>query len=216
MTLVAGVADTSIMEKVLGFTILELMATVAVLATGLVIAVPAMNQFILDNRLVSQINTLNSSLALARSEAVKQNTLVVVCASADGASCANDTKWTSGWITFVDRNGDLEPDLGGDDGCVQDATDDCLVAVENTVFGSNTLVAGDGVLSLIAFNGTGAARCDANEDAALEGCVLDDTYFTLCDHRGDAHARALAISQTGRTSALRSTPTGDALECPEE
>lgn len=218
MTLPVGAADTQRMKKARGFTILELMLTVAVLATGLVIAVPAMNQFILDNRLVSQINTLNSSLALARSEAVKQNALVVVCVSTDGSSCAADADWTSGWILFVDRNGDLDPDLGGegDDGCAQDSTDDCLVAVESTVFGNNTLVAGDGVPGLIAFNGTGVARCDANEDAALEGCALEDTYFTLCDHRGDAHARALAISQTGRTSALRATPTGDALECPEE
>jgi type IV fimbrial biogenesis protein FimT len=204
------------MKKQSGFTIIELMMTIAVLAVGLAIGVPQLNQFILNNRLISQINTLNSSLALARSEAVKQNALTVVCVSSDGADCAADTDWSAGWIVFVDRNGNLAPDFGGGgaDGCAEDSTDDCLVAVESAVTGSNTLVGGTGVPALIAFNGTGVARCDANEDGATEACEIEDTYFTLCDHRGAAHARALTISRTGRTSPLKTTPTGDTLECP--
>ena len=201
------------MKKQPGFTIIELMITIAVLGVGLAIAVPQLNQFILNNQLVSQINTLNSSLALARSEAVKQNQLTVVCVSSNGEDCATATDWTAGWMVFVDRNGDLAPDFGGD-GCAEDSTDDCLVAVESPVFGTSTLVGGDGVPALIAFNGTGVARCDANDDGTTEACVVEDTYFTLCDQRGADHARALSISQTGRTSPIQTTPAGDPLECP--
>jgi len=202
------------MKRHCGFTIFELMLTVAVLAIGLAIGVPRMQSFILDNRLVSQINTLNSALALARSEAVKQNQLTVVCVSTDGAVCATDANWSEGWMVFVDRNGNLAPDFGADDGCAEDSVDDCLVAVEAAMAGANTLAGATGVPSVIAFNGMGIARCDADEDGATEACEVDDAYFTLCDFRGAAHARALAISQTGRTAPSATSPTGDPLECP--
>lgn len=202
------------MNKRLGFTIIELMITITVLGIGLAIGVPAMNQFVLDNRLVSQINTLNSSLALARSEAVKQNELAVVCVSSDGSSCADNTAWTEGWIIFTDRNDNLSADLGGGDGCAEGAANDCLLAIEPKVMGTNTLIAGTGVPGLIAFNGTGVARCDKNKDGDLEACVLTDTYFTLCDDRGAAYARALAVSKTGRTSSIKTNPAGGALVCP--
>jgi prepilin-type N-terminal cleavage/methylation domain-containing protein len=202
------------MKKQPGFTIIELMITIAVLGIGLAIGVPGMQQFILDNRLVSQINTLNSALALARSEAVKQNLLTVTCVSTNGSTCANNTAWTKGWIIFADRDGDLTPDLGGGDGCAEDDTDDCILAIEAEMAGANTLTAAVGVPNLIAFNGTGVARCDANKDGTLEDCVIANTYFTLCDHRGAAHARGLAISKTGRTSSIKAKPAGGALVCP--
>ncbi len=202
------------MKKHTGFTLIELMTTIAVLGVGLAIGVPSMQQFVLDNRLVSQINTLNSAFALARSEAVKQNVLTVTCVSTDGATCANNTPWTKGWIIFADRNGNLTPNLGGGGGCAEGSTDDCLLAVETTVSGANTLTAAAGAPSLIAFNGTGVARCDANKDGTLEDCVIADTYFTLCDQRGAAHARGLAVSKTGRTSSIKAKPAGGALVCP--
>ncbi|MGD9602622.1 MAG: GspH/FimT family pseudopilin [Gammaproteobacteria bacterium] len=203
------------MRRHLGFTLHELMLTIAVLAIGLAIAVPQMRSVILDNRLVSQINTFNSTLALARSEAVKQNTLTVVCVSEDGDTCTDDANWSDGWMVFVDRNGDLAFDAGGGDGCNEGDTDDCLVAVEAPMTGANTLVGGADVGALIAFSGMGIARCDADADGATEACDLDDAFFTLCDFRGAGHARALTISPTGRTAPSATGPTGDALECPE-
>ena len=203
------------MRRHLGFTLHELMLTIAVLAIGLAIAVPQMRSVILNNRLVSQINTLNSALALARSEAVKQNTLTVVCVSEDGAECADDADWSDGWLVFVDRNGDLAYDEGGGDGCSEGDTDDCLVAVEGPMTGENTLVGGAGVGAVIAFNGMGIARCDADADGTTEACDLEDAFFTLCDFRGAGHARALTISPTGRTAPSTTGPSGAALECPE-
>ena len=198
------------MKKRLGFTIIELMITIAVIGIGLAIGVPAMNQFVLDNRLVSQINTLNSSLALARSEAVKQNETTVVCVSSDSATCTAGPDWNEGWIVFVDRNDpppDFDYDEGGGNGCAEGSTDDCLLAVEAQVVGSNTLVADASVPGYISFNGSGVARCDGD-------CDPDDTYFTLCDQRGAAHARALAISRTGRSSSIKTNPEGGSLVCP--
>ena len=205
------------MKKRLGFTIIELMITIAVIGIGLAIGVPAMNQFVLDNRLVSQINTLNSSLALARSEAVKQNEHTVVCVSSDGATCTAGANWNEGWIVFVDRPEppdfkiyNFDYDAGDGTGCSEGSTIDCLLAVEAKVAGSNSLVGGEDVPNYISYRGSGIARCDADEDK----CSREKTYFTLCDQRGAAHARALAVSNTGRTSSIKTNPTGGALVCP--
>lgn len=193
------------------------MIVVAVLGTMLSIGVPGLQSFILDNRISSQLNLLSSSLALARSEAVKNNQPVVVCVTSDGAACdTSGVAWNTGWLVFIDRNGDMGVDAGsaGTDGCAEGATADCVLAVQAAFSGENTLSPGPGVPNLIAYDGTGTARCDKTADGSYEACVNADTYFTLCDFRGAGHARALSISKTGRSAVLDKKPTGGALTCP--
>ena len=82
-----------------GFTLLELMATVAILALLLGIGVPSMTAFIQNNRVTTQANGLVSSFHLARSEAIKRAVPVTVTAEAGsfedgwcvhlGAGCAD-------------------------------------------------------------------------------------------------------------------------------
>lgn len=91
-----------------GFTLVELMVTIAVLAILLTIGVPSFNSVIASNRLSAGANEFVASLQLARMEAMRRNTRVVVCRSADQATCATGTTWT-GWITFVDSNRDGTP-----------------------------------------------------------------------------------------------------------
>lgn len=89
-----------------GFTLVELMVTIAVLAILLMIGVPNFSAVIASNRLSTGANELVASLQLARMESMRRNTRVIVCRSADQATCSTGTTWT-GWITFVDvdRNG---------------------------------------------------------------------------------------------------------------
>ena len=200
-----------------GFNLFELMIVVAVLGAALGIGIPALQQFILDNRLSTQLNQLASSLALARSEAVKNNQSVIVCVSSDGTSCdASGITWNNGWLVFIDRNGNMAVDAGGagTDGCADGATADCLLARQAAFPGENVLTAAVGVKNLIAYAGTGEARCDENADGAYEPCANDKSYFTLCDFRGAIHARALSISKTGRSATIDKKPNGGDLTCP--
>lgn len=90
-----------------GFSLIELMVTIVVLAIVLAMAVPAFAALINSNRLVAQANELVASLQLARSEAVRRNAKVVLCPSSDGSSCAGtDAAW-SGWIVRVSSSGAL-------------------------------------------------------------------------------------------------------------
>ena len=85
-----------------GFTLIELMFAIAVVAVLITIAVPNFRSFTANNRVASTESDLVSALALARSEAVKLGTPVSVCASADGATCSGDPSgWAGGWIVFV-------------------------------------------------------------------------------------------------------------------
>ena len=88
-----------------GFTIIELMLTLAVAAVVLTIGVPSFQGLLERNQLTSNINRFISSLALARSEAIKRNQTVVVCPSSNGSSCNNVGGYDNGWIIFVDSNG---------------------------------------------------------------------------------------------------------------
>jgi len=108
-----------------GLTLIELLVALAVLVILLTVAVPGMQNFVKNNRLTAAANSLSTSMALARSEAVRRGRAVTVCASASGAAC-DGTAWADGWIVFVD---------GGTAGSV-DTGDEIL-----RVFGD----AGDGV-----------------------------------------------------------------------
>lgn len=80
-----------------GFTLVELMVTVSVIAILAAIAVPGMTALINNSRINGQSEELVSSLQLARAEAVRRNARVTVCPSTDGSTCASSTSW-SGWV----------------------------------------------------------------------------------------------------------------------
>lgn len=79
-----------------GFTLIELMITLAVFAVLLAIMVPSYSDMTLGSKLRSQANDLVAGAVLARSEAIKRNQTVTLCASSDGATCTG--AWVSGWI----------------------------------------------------------------------------------------------------------------------
>ena len=87
-----------------GFTLIELIVTLAVLAIVLGIAVPSFSGMLRDGRASSVSSELHGALQLARSEAIKRRDEVMVCRSnADGSSCENGTDWAGGWLIMADE-----------------------------------------------------------------------------------------------------------------
>lgn len=83
-----------------GFTLIELMTTVAVLAVVIGLAVPSFQTIMQNNRVVSVSEELASGMSFARTEAVRRGGRVAICPSADGATCGGT--WTNGYIVVVD------------------------------------------------------------------------------------------------------------------
>jgi type IV fimbrial biogenesis protein FimT len=81
-----------------GFTLVELMVTIVVLVVLVSVAVPSFDNIRLSSRLNSYSTDLVAGSQLARSEAIKRNAAVTLCASANGTACATNGQWEAGWI----------------------------------------------------------------------------------------------------------------------
>ena len=87
-----------------GFTLIELMVALSVLAILAAAAVPNFSSFIHRSRMTTESSNLVSDVEIARSEAARRNTTITVCPTADGTNCTSD--WTQRRVVFVDSNGD--------------------------------------------------------------------------------------------------------------
>lgn len=80
------------MKLARGFTAVELMVTVAVIAIVAALATPSFNSMIQSSRLTAGANDLVAALQLARMEAIRSNGRVDVCPSTNGTACGG-TDW---------------------------------------------------------------------------------------------------------------------------
>lgn len=93
-------------REIHGFTLIELMVTLVVVGVIVVIGVPGVKALLENNQVTTHTNQLVSSMHLARSEAVKRNAPVTICASSDGKNCEGE--WVDGWIVKDEGDGLLQ------------------------------------------------------------------------------------------------------------
>jgi type IV fimbrial biogenesis protein FimT len=190
-----------------GFTLIELMLTVMIAAILLGIAVPNFRDIIWNNRLTATSNDLLRSTQLARSEAVKRQARVVVCATADAMATQPACNYGafSQWIVFVDTDGDW----------TVDSTEAVLDRHGAPAASVNVRSDNDG---LISYAPTGFA----NPPSAGK---TPSRYVVICDQRGNQQigdystARALVVEATGRVRVTKNhsdvdTAVGVTGACP--
>lgn len=91
-----------------GFTLIEMMVTVSVLAVIMMVAAPSLAGFVRSSKVRSAQSEMVSSLMLARSEAAKRGVTVGVAASAP----VTGDEFGKGWTVWVDTNEDGVVDSG--------------------------------------------------------------------------------------------------------
>jgi len=191
-------------KRQLGFTLVELLVTIAVAAVILAIGVPSFRGTIAANRLTSLTNDMVGTLAQARSEAIRRGVRVTVCISNDdGTDCSTTRSWDQGWIVFVDttRSGAA---------AAVDAGETVLNFTQPTP--TNTVLRGGAaVAQYVSFSSDGTARTLTG--AALAGGAA--TTLRVCETStalsDAARARDVAISSVGRVET--STPATVSNAC---
>lgn len=103
------VASKLNMEREAGFTLLEAITVVAIVAIAASLGLPAFNDTLRRTRTATALHQLTSSLASARSTALMRRKAVSVCPSQDQLTCRTDLIWEDGWIVFVDAKKTGQP-----------------------------------------------------------------------------------------------------------
>lgn len=106
-------------KRVQGFTLLELMVTVAIMAIMAAVAFPSMRDFVSNSRLVNRSEQIANAFRFARTEAVRMNTPVLLCGvliRKDGRNTGfcDETKISDGILIFADKNRDGKYDATED------------------------------------------------------------------------------------------------------
>jgi len=161
-----------------GFSLIEMMVVLVILAISLLLAGPAFTDLIRDNRLVSSVYSVRATLNLARSEALARRDRVVVCPSnVTGTGCADSTNWSGGYIAL----------MGSDVSAAVDAANPGGTRIhwENE---TNPAVTVSFAPKLVVFDTIGSALGSAGT-------------FVFCDERGASKARGLILTNAGTVAA---------------
>ncbi len=95
-----------------GFTLLEVLVVLALLGILVGMAAPAMSDLRVRHQLQAQAEGFLDSLVLARSEALRRQQRISLCAQARNGGCDADGQWQQGWLVFVDGNDNGLHDAG--------------------------------------------------------------------------------------------------------
>ena len=171
----------TVTKRVNGFTLIELVVTMAVAAILVAVAVPNMRTFIQNGRLNTQTNDLIGDLNLARSEAIKRRAFVGVCKSTNGTTCAGGGDWRDGRVVFVGTgpNGTFLPGIPG-----------------NTILRFREPLAS----ALDSLNTTPAVNQIIFSANGASNDVGAGFFFVFCDGRGPSNRKQINLNTMGQAA----------------
>lgn len=95
-----------------GYALPSLLLGLGLVGGGLGLGAPAMDT-LERQELSDTLQSLGADVAYARGAAVTRRTQVVLCPRSADGRCRPNGRWESGWLIFVDRDGDRRPDAAG-------------------------------------------------------------------------------------------------------
>lgn len=169
-----------------GFSVVELITTVAVAAITLAVGLPWFGTVHASLQQRTSISHWMSALADARTQAIERGRNVVACPSR-GETCEASWFWHHGWIVFEDH--DRDGQRRADEPLLLYTAPDHAMRIATSV---------------------GRDHIRYRPDGSSEG---SNATITFCDRRGAAKARTLVISNVGRVRAGSASPAQAAIAC---
>ncbi len=174
------------MRRPHGFTLWELLGTLAIGAVTLTAGIPAFRSFLLDARLTADVNAFILAVQLARSEAAKRGRPVIVCKSDDTRRCGGATlPADAGWMVYVNLDDTYPPQRS---------------LAEPLLY-----------MHVPELTGTVVSNRPYYEFRPGRRSTNGTTVF--CDRRGATAAKAVIVSYTGRPRVDRVDADGRPLRC---
>ncbi len=198
-----------------GFSLIELLIVVALLAIVAAMAMPSLQGFVASNRLTAESNELLAGINLARSEAVRTQRRVILCRVASSAgrvtltassgcvTTADGAAW-QGWAVFVDSDSDGSFDTG------EPMLRSQAITAASLVFASDAVLGAAG--NRIVFRPDGLAR-------AVDAVALQAAQITVCDSSGALAAnngRNVVLLSGSRVAVTRATINNCGVVAPLE
>ncbi len=170
-----------------GFSLIELLVTVALLSILLALGVPALTDLIARAKLTSATNTLIGHLQYARAEAIKRGRgRVAVGPYRTATTWLDSQSWEGGYMVAAV-------------GATSITTPEILRRVDGANMTSLTITK-NGPARRIIFN--------------ADGMASNISTFKLCDPNNADNKRAVVVDRMGRVRVSNYTSAGDPLTCP--
>ena len=178
----------------IGFTLIELMVVLAVLAVMLTLSTPGFTSFMRSAELSTAANSFVSSLNAARSEAMKRNLPAMVMPLEAGRS-----DWSQGFVAFVDVDRD---------GAYSASVD--ITVLRQPIFGTFLTVEGNGSAkatpAYVRYDGSGFAR---KSDGNAGNLSMTFSRNDVPQAEIFAQTRRIFIARTGRIRICTPTSAKD-------
>ncbi|HSC47229.1 MAG TPA: GspH/FimT family pseudopilin [Gammaproteobacteria bacterium] len=195
------------MKHAKGFTLIETLVVLAIVAILARYAYPSYQKLIRGSRLSGQSTLVLTSLYQARSEAIRRVKYVTVCPSDYGnggtLSCTAKSTWANGWIAFIPTTANQVSSGWGT------ATGGEVLVAQGKLANSNTLTSCRAA-SCTATNAFGYLTYDPNGIATVDSAPnLPYMCFLLFDSKGTAVVNGIEVqmSITGRPASRTTTST---------
>lgn len=190
------------MKKYAGYSLIELLVTLVVLAILFTVGAPKIAVFFKGNHMVVNANDLLSGLHIARSESIKRNSRVSICKSANAGdavptcvAAGGVNGWENGWIVFVEGNTGNIGEYTTADGAILKVNTGAQGA-QVTITASNANIG-----NYVSFSSRGAPKMSNGTSQSGE--------YRICDERGlknaagNVVARAVVLNASGRVRTTK-------------
>ena len=208
-----------------GFTVIELLITVLLIAVLMAVAAPSLRDLIKNARMTGLANTLMTDLAVTRSEAVKRGARTAICPSDRATQCTappytncqcTNTAWNLGYLILQDTDGDGEIDAATDFVKYVPAIDGVNEPQPNTinVAGAGAPPAG-GAAPYVSFLASGVTTQGGAGTVTFSLCDSRSLAYGVSEPEARGRGRKVTLSGTGRALSARCTcNASDPPVCP--